>query len=141
MFHLWYGSIGFHIMSFQVISSNTPSAQFIVSLHVHSFALPPFCSNYDDFLSRQRPLVTRLLSKGYKCNRLSNTFKKFYGRHTDLVGRYKKSVCQMFDDSTSYIDTHFCQFAMAELIKLAKMEGVLHGADHTYCIRSTWRLH
>ena len=34
--------------------------------------------------------MTILLSQGYKVNRLSNTFKKFYGRHTDLVGQYKK---------------------------------------------------
>ena len=46
-------------------------------------------------------LILRLLSQGYKVNRLSNTFKKFYGRHTDLVGQYKKSVCQMFADSIS----------------------------------------
>ena len=59
------------------------------------------CSNYSDFLLRHRALVTRLLSQGYKVNRLSNTFKKFYGRHTDLVGQYKKNVCQMFADSIS----------------------------------------
>ena len=35
--------------------------------------------------------MTRLLSQGYKVNRLSNTFKKFYGRHTDLVGQYNNS--------------------------------------------------
>ena len=46
-------------------------------------------------------LVTRLLSPGYKVNCLSKTFKKFYGRHTDLVGQYNKSVCQMFADSIS----------------------------------------
>ena len=51
------------------------------------------------FLSGNRALVTRLLSQGYKVNRLSNTFKKFYGRHTDMVGQYKKHVCQMFSDS------------------------------------------
>ena len=39
--------------------------------------------------------------QGYKVNRLSNTFKKFYGRHTDLVGQYKKNVFQMFADSIS----------------------------------------
>ena len=27
---------------------------------------------------------------------------------------------------------------MAELIKLAKMAGVMHEADHAYSIRSTW---
>ena len=59
------------------------------------------CSNYSDFLLRHRSLVTRLLSQGYKVNRLSNTFKKFYGRHTDLIGQYKKNVCQMFADSIS----------------------------------------
>ena len=31
--------------------------------------------------------MTRLLSRGYKVNHLSNTFKKFYGRHFDL-GKY-----------------------------------------------------
>ena len=34
--------------------------------------------------------MTKLLSQGYKINRLSNTFKKFYGRHTDLVGNTRK---------------------------------------------------
>ena len=57
------------------------------------------CSNYSDFLLRHMALVTRLLSQVYKVNCLSNTFKKFYGRHTDLVGQYRKDVCQMFADS------------------------------------------
>ena len=34
--------------------------------------------------------MTRLLSQGYKINCLSYTFKKFYGKHTDLVRQYKK---------------------------------------------------
>ena len=51
------------------------------------------CSSYSDFLIHHRALVKRLLSQGYKVNHLSNTFKKFYGRHTDLVGQYKKNVC------------------------------------------------
>ena len=29
---------------------------------------------------------------------------------------------------------------MVELIKLAKMAGVMHEADHAYSIRSTWCL-
>ena len=32
----------------------------------------------------------KTLSQGYKVNHLSNTFKKFYGRHTDPVGQCKK---------------------------------------------------
>ena len=38
--------------------------------------------------------MTRLLSQGYKVNCLSNTFEKFYGRHTDLVGQYKKKSAE-----------------------------------------------
>ena len=30
---------------------------------------------------------------------------------------------------------------MAELIKLDKVAGVMHEADHTYSIQSTWSLH
>ena len=61
------------------------------------------CSNYSDFLLIlcHRALVTRFLSQGYKVNHLSNTFKKVYGRHTDLVGQYKENVYQMFADSIS----------------------------------------
>ena len=59
------------------------------------------CSNYSDFLPRHRALVARLLSEGYKVNCLSNKFEKFHGRHTDIVGQYKKNVCQMFTDSVS----------------------------------------
>ena len=44
-----------------------------------------FTPKNSKFLKPQA-LVTRLLLQGYKVNRLSNTFKKFYGRHTDLVG-------------------------------------------------------
>ena len=83
------------------MSSNIPSAP---AFGVYASQLVRYarcCSSYSDFLIRHRALVKRFLSQGYKVNRLSNTFKKFYGRHTDLVGQYKKNVCQMFADSIS----------------------------------------
>ena len=94
-------AFGFHIVNFLFMSINIPSepaygvyaSQFVHYSHC--------CSNYSDFLLCHMALVTRLLSQGYKVNHLSNTFKKFYGRHTDLVGQYKKNVCQMFADSIS----------------------------------------
>ena len=94
-------TFGFHIVNSPFMSSNIPSAP---AYGVHASQLIRYarcCSNYSDFLSCHRALVTRLLSQGYKVNRLSNTFKKFYGRHTGLVGQYKKSVCQMFANSIS----------------------------------------
>ena len=34
--------------------------------------------------------MTRFLSQGYKVNSLSNTFKKFYGRHTMQLDNARK---------------------------------------------------
>ena len=76
--------------------------------------------------------MTRLLLQAYKVNRLFNTFKKFYDRHTDLVGQYKKNVCQMFANSIFI----FMDLPMAELISLAKMVGVMHEVDHAYLSRT-----
>ena len=92
---------GFHIVNCPFMSSNIPSAPAYGVYASQLIRYARCCSNYGDFLSRHRALVTRLLSQGYKVNRLSNTFEKFYGRHTDQVGQYKKHVCQMLADSIS----------------------------------------
>ena len=94
-------AFGFHIVNFPFMSSNIPSAPAYGVYASQLIHYAHCCSNYSDFLLSHRALVTRLLSQGYKVNRLSNTFNKFYGRHTDLVGQYKKNVCQMFADSIS----------------------------------------
>ena len=94
-------AFGFHIVNFPFMSSNIPSVSAYGVYASQLIRYTRCCSNYSDFLSRHRALVTRLLSQGYKVNRLSNTFKKFYGRHTDLVGQYRKDVCQVFADSIS----------------------------------------
>ena len=74
----------------------------MVSMHLSSIAMPVVAQIIVALLLRHRALVTlRLLSQGYKVNCLSNTFKKFYGRHTDLAGQYKKNVCQKFADFNS----------------------------------------
>ena len=80
-------AFGFHIVNFPFMSNNIPSAPAYGVYVSQLIRYAHCCSNYSDFLSRHRALVTRLLSQGYKVNRLSNTIKKFYGRHTDLVGQ------------------------------------------------------
>ena len=84
-------------------------------------------------------MVTRLLSQGYKVNRLSNTFEKFYDRHTDLVGQYKKNVCQMFADPTSSNDSlSLLRTCQGRIDKICQDGGLMQEADHAYSIRSTW---
>ena len=94
-------AFGSHIVNFPFMSSNIPSAPAYGVYVSQLIRYASCCSNYNDFLSRHIALVTRLLSQGYKINRLSNTFKKFYGRHTDIVGQYKKNVSQMSADCIS----------------------------------------
>ena len=106
---------GFHIVNFPFMSSNIPSAPAYGVYGSQLIRHARCCSNYSDFLSRHRALVTRFLSQGYKVNRLSNTFKKFYGRHTDLVGQYKKNVCQMFVEMIFIFDG----FANAQINKIS----------------------
>ena len=78
-------AFGFHIVNFPFMSSNIPSAPAYGIYASQLIRYARCCSNYSDLLLRHRALETRLLSQGYKVNRLSNTFKKFCSRHTDLV--------------------------------------------------------
>ena len=110
-------AFGFYIVNFPFMSSNIPSADGVYASQLIRYAC--CCSNYSDFLLCHRALVTRRLSQGYKVNRLSNTFKKFYGRHTDLVGQYRKDVCQMFADSISWNDFIFDGFADGQINKIS----------------------
>ena len=80
-------AFGFHIVNFPFMSSNIPSAPAYGVYASQLIRYAHRCSNYSDFLLYHRALVTRLLSQGNKVNHLPNTFKKFYGRHTDLVGQ------------------------------------------------------
>ena len=69
----------------------------MVSMHLSPFAMPVVAQIIMTSYTPQGPSD----KTSVEVNRLFNTFKKFYGRHTDLVGQYKKNVCQMFADSIS----------------------------------------
>ena len=52
--------------------------------------------------------MDRLLSQGYKVNRLRNSFQTFYGRYPDSVAKYQKSVTGMLNDSSPFNTVDFC---------------------------------
>ena len=92
MIHLAY--------TFPLCQTTFQLQQLMVFMHLHSFAMAVLLQIIVTFVTPQDP-GNKILSQGYNVNRLLNIFKKFYGRHTDLVGQYKNNVCQMFADSFS----------------------------------------
>ena len=62
-------------------------------------------SAYGDFLVRSRLLTRKLLGQGYNRFKLITTFKKFYGRHYDLIGKFQLSVTHIVTDL--FLETFF----------------------------------
>ena len=74
----------FLIVNFPYFSSNIPGSPaygVFVSQLIHYAQV---CLKYEDFLFRGSSLLSKLLKQGYSSRKLQNTFRKFYGRHTDL---------------------------------------------------------
>ena len=95
-------AFAFHIVNF-------PSAPAYGVYASQLICYASCCSNYSDFLSHHRALVTRLLSRGYKVNRLPNTFRKFYGKHTDLVGQYIYFMTNVMHLASTLLTFPLCQ--------------------------------
>ena len=89
----------FHIVNFPFLSSNIPSSPSYGVYISHLIRYARCCSYYDDFGYRHKLLVDRLLSQGYEVKHLRNSFKKLYGRYSDLIGKYQRLVKDMVADS------------------------------------------
>ena len=93
------GDFNFHIVNFPFLSSNIPSGPSYGVCISQLIRYARCFTYYVDFGYHHKLLVDRLLSQGYKVNRLKNAFQKFYGRYPDLVAKYQKSVTDRLNDS------------------------------------------
>ena len=88
----------FDIVNFPFLCSNIPQSPaygvFVSQLIRYARA----SSMYEDFIMRSQPLSSKLSKQGSTRNRLIATFKKFYGRHSVLVDRFKVSVTNIIID-------------------------------------------
>ena len=82
----------FHIVYFPFLSSNTPSGSSYGVYISQLIGYARCCSYYGDFRHRHKMPVERLVSQGYRYERLRNPFKMFYGRYQDLIVKYQRSV-------------------------------------------------
>ena len=82
----------FIIVNFPYLSSNPLHMVFFVSQLIRYARVG---SKYEDFLFRGSILVSKLLKQGYSSR---TTFRKFYGRQTNIVHKFDTSVSHMFND-------------------------------------------
>ena len=91
-------AFNFNIVNFPFLSSNIPQypayGVYVSQLIRYGRA----SSAYGDFLVRSRLLTRKLLGQGYNRFKLITTFKKFYGRQYDLIGKFQLSVTHIVTD-------------------------------------------
>ena len=86
----------FDIVNFPFLSSNIPQSPAYGGFVSQLIRYARASSLYEDFIMRL--LTSKLLKQGFTRNRLITTFKKFYGRHSVLVDRFKVSVTNIIID-------------------------------------------
>ena len=80
------------IVNFPFIDSNIPKSPAYGVFISQLIRYARVCSRYNDFLYRGSILTSKLLKQGYSVEKLKTAFRKFYGCHSDLVGKYNISV-------------------------------------------------
>ena len=98
----------FNIVNFPFLSSNIPQSPAYGVYVSQLIRYARASSAYSDFLVRSRLLTSKLLGQGYNRFKLITTFKKFYGRHSDLIGKFQLSVTHMVTDL--FLETLFLRW-------------------------------
>ena len=87
----------FPIDNFPYLSSNIPESTVHGVLVSQLIRCARVCSKYENVLFRGSILVSKLLKQGYSSRKLQTTFRKCYGRHTDLVHKFDTAVSHMLN--------------------------------------------
>ena len=90
--------VNFDIVNFPFLCSNIPQSPACGGFVSQFILYARTSSLYEDFIMRSQLLTSKLLEQGFTRNRLIATFKKFYGRHSVLVDRFKVSVTNIIVD-------------------------------------------
>ena len=88
----------FTIVNFPFLDSNIPASPAYGVYVSQLIRFARACKSYEDFLARALLMTSKLLNQGYLRTRLIATYKKFYGRHHDLIDKYNMSISQMIID-------------------------------------------
>ena len=89
----------FSIVNFPYICSNIPSGPAYGIYISQLVRYSRVCLVYDDFCIRHIELVRRLMSQGYKINKLRKTFNRFYDNYTSYIRKYHRNKDEMAADA------------------------------------------
>ena len=88
----------FSIVNFPFLDSNIPTSPaygvYISQLIRYARA----CSNYNDFCTRSRTLIDKLITQGYTKEKLKIATKKFCGRKSEIFDKFTTSVSKFIVD-------------------------------------------
>jgi hypothetical protein len=80
----------FPIIYFPFIYSNIPAAPAYYGVYISLLMrYSRACDSYQDLLDRGLLLTRKQLNKGFLLVKLKSSFRKFYGRHHNLIDRYE----------------------------------------------------
>ena len=91
-------SFDFAIVNFPYLSSNIPSGPAYGVYISQLVRIGRICSNYSQFTMRHYKLTQRLIHQGFRYSSLCIAFRKFAKKHTQVLGKYGRSVRRHIED-------------------------------------------
>ena len=86
----------FDIVNFPILDGDVPrSTSFGVYISQH-IRFARVSSHVDDFNTRNKVLIAKLLKQGYRYHKIRKAFSKFYRRHFDIVSKYNVGLKTTF---------------------------------------------
>ena len=117
----------------------SPGIWFSVSLLIWYARV---CLKYANILCRRSILVSELLKQGYSSRKLQTTFRKLFGRHTDLVHQFDTFVSLMlkcFFRDGCHMWGRKCSLFLEHLISLPLgVHDFTHSLHIHYRICQSW---
>ena len=93
-----YDNFHFGIVNFPFMCSNIPAGPAYGIYISQLVRIGRICDNYEDFVSRNRLVTTRLIKQGFRYSKLCHCFKKFSRRHNNIFNKYGKCLKQHIVD-------------------------------------------
>ena len=130
-------------MNCPYLSSNIPESPAYAVLVSQLIRFAQVCSKYEDFLFRGSILVSKILKQGCSLRKLQTTFRNFYGRHTDLVHKFDKSVSHMLNGLFTNCDIWLVSIFWVINRDGCHMWGITcsAGTPDSLPLRSSWFTH